>query len=132
MNLHAKRAKELAQLFFETVRKEGLAPTVRRAAGFARRRLRTKKGRFLPPEAVLAAQRAADTAGWPVVSICVPLYNTPLPFLREMVASVLGQTCPNWQLCLADASDAQHAQVGEYVQGLGEGRIRYVLSLIPI
>ncbi len=126
MNLHAKRAKELAQLFFETVRKEGLAPTVRRAAGFARRRLRTKKGRFLPPEAVLAAQRAADTAGWPVVSICVPLYNTPLPFLREMVASVLGQTCPNWQLCLADASDAQHAQVGEYVQGLGEGRIRYV------
>ena len=42
MNLHAKRAKELAQLFFETVRKEGLAPTVRRAAGFARRRLRTK------------------------------------------------------------------------------------------
>ncbi len=113
-------------MFFETVRKEGLAPTVRRAAGFARRRLRTKKGRFLPPEAVLAAQRAADTAGWPVVSICVPLYNTPLPFLREMVASVLGQTCPNWQLCLADASDAQHAQVGEYVQGLGEGRIRYV------
>ena len=126
MNLHAKRAKELAQLFFETVRKEGLAPTLRRAAGFARRRLRTKKGRFLPPEAVLAAQRAADTAGWPVVSICVPLYNTPLPFLREMVASVLAQTCPNWQLCLADASDAQHAQVGEYVQGLGEGRIRYV------
>ena len=60
------------------------------------------------------------------MSICVPLYNTPLPFLREMVASVLGQTCPNWQLCLADASDAQHAQVGEYVQGLGEGRIRYV------
>ena len=42
----------------------------------------------------------------------VPLYNTPLPFLKQMIESVTGQSYPNWQLVLADASDEAHAQVG--------------------
>ncbi len=46
-------------------------------------------------------------------SILVPLYNTPKKFLVEMIQSVLDQTYENWQLCLADGSDAEHAYVGE-------------------
>lgn len=46
-------------------------------------------------------------------SILVPLYNTPEKFLREMIESVQAQTYPNWELCLADGSDAQHAYVGK-------------------
>jgi GT2 family glycosyltransferase len=47
----------------------------------------------------------------PVISILVPLYNTPEKFLRDMVESVLYQTYKNWQLCLADGSDSEHAPV---------------------
>lgn len=46
------------------------------------------------------------------ISILVPLYNTPEKFLREMIQSVLDQTYRNWELCLADGSDATHNDVG--------------------
>lgn len=46
-------------------------------------------------------------------SILVPLYNTPKKFLTEMIQSVFNQTYENWQLCLADGSDDEHAYVGE-------------------
>ena len=47
------------------------------------------------------------------ISILVPLYNTPIDFLHEMIDSVVDQTYENWELCLADGSDAEHAKVGE-------------------
>lgn len=47
------------------------------------------------------------------ISILVPLYNTPMNFLNEMIDSVRNQTYQNWELCLADGSDAEHAEVGE-------------------
>lgn len=45
------------------------------------------------------------------VSILTPLYNTREDFLREMIASVLGQSYENWELCLADGSDMDHFYV---------------------
>ena len=60
-------------------------------------------------------------------SIVVPLYNTPLPFLKEMIESVQAQTYKNWELCLADGSDSSHVMVQqcvkEYMQS--DSRIRY-------
>lgn len=44
-------------------------------------------------------------------SILVPLYNTPEQFLRQAIDSVRAQTYGNWQLCLADGSDAEHGDV---------------------
>lgn len=46
-------------------------------------------------------------------SILVPLYNTPKEFLTAMADSVVNQTYGNWELCLADGSDEEHAYVGE-------------------
>lgn len=40
----------------------------------------------------------------PLVSIVVPAYNTPIPYLKQMVASVKAQTYSNWQLCIANGS----------------------------
>lgn len=60
-------------------------------------------------------------------SILVPLYNTPEQFLREMIQSVLNQSYENWELCMADGSDAEHRSVericGEYAEK--DGRIQY-------
>ncbi|WP_312102981.1 glycosyltransferase [Pygmaiobacter massiliensis] len=50
----------------------------------------------------LRKQASAAVQG-PTISILVPLYNTPLNYLQEMVDSVRNQTYPNWELCLADA-----------------------------
>lgn len=67
-------------------------------------------------------------------SILVPLYNTPVEFLKAMLDSVINQTYENWELCLADGSDSEHAYVGEvckeYIErdrayGKGESRILY-------
>lgn len=40
----------------------------------------------------------------PKISIVIPLYNTPLKYLKEMLKSITQQTYDNWQLCLADGS----------------------------
>ena len=45
----------------------------------------------------------------PVISILVPVYNTPEKWLAKAIASVGEQTYSNWELCLADdASTAPH------------------------
>ena len=63
------------------------------------------------------------------ISILVPLFNTPESFLREMIESVTVQTYENWELCLADGSDQEHAYVAEVVKEYekqdGRGRIVY-------
>ena len=58
-------------------------------------------------------------------SILVPLYNTPEKFLREMIDSVVAQTYENWELCLADGSDSEHAYVEQIVKSYEDPRIRY-------
>ena len=87
MNLKIKRMRELAGFFAQTVRTDGFGPTLKRSAAFLKRRFGSKKGRFLPKKETLAAQRALDygALGWPAVSICVPLYNTPQKYLRQLL-----------------------------------------------
>ncbi len=61
-----------------------------------------------PSEETRRQQESATFEKMPMVSILVPLYNTPEKFLRDMISSVLDQTYSNWQLCLADGSDNEH------------------------
>ncbi|MBP5661384.1 MAG: glycosyltransferase, partial [Lachnospiraceae bacterium] len=61
----------------------------------------------------------------PLYSILVPLYNTDKTMLKEMIDSVEWQTYSNWELCLADGSDAAHAYVGEAVAEYNDPRIKY-------
>src|SRR5690606_25838868 len=45
----------------------------------------------------------------PVISIVVPVYQTPERWLRRCLDSVLEQVYPHWELCVADdASPAPH------------------------
>ena len=48
-----------------------------------------------------------------IISILVPLYNTPKDFLVQMIESVTNQTYGGWELCLADGSDGEHVFVGQ-------------------
>lgn len=38
----------------------------------------------------------------PVISIVVPVFNTPEHYLREAIESVIDQVYPYWELCIAD------------------------------
>lgn len=55
-------------------------------------------------QTVLAKQRKTKFAYKPKISIVVPTYNTPLNFLIEMIESVINQSYPNWELCIADGN----------------------------
>ncbi len=84
-------------------------------------------GSFPSPEQA-AAQRAVQFERMVKISILVPLWNTPREYLKEMLDSVMGQTYSNWELCLADGSDDEHAYVGqicEEYQRQSDGRILY-------
>ena len=122
MNVRLKRAKELAGYAVQLTKDEGLGTMLARGAGFVKRRCFGKKARYLPTKKVLEAQRAelagqtADSCGLPTISILTPLYNTPEPYLREFLDSFVDQTAPNGQLCLADASDAEHDVVKRIVE----------------
>lgn len=52
----------------------------------------------------LKRQRKDHFVYEPLISIVIPLYNTPLNYFEELIRSIIGQTYTNWQLCLADGS----------------------------
>ena len=56
----------------------------------------------------------------PLVSIVIPLYCTPLPYLKELIDSVRKQTYRNWQLCLADGSPTRKS--GNICTGTTDGK----------
>ena len=47
----------------------------------------------------------------PKISILVPLWNNKREFQIQMLDCVMNQTYQNWELCLADGSDAEHAYI---------------------
>ena len=62
----------------------------------------------------LRKQRHTHFEQNPLISIVIPLYCTPTPYLKELIDSVRAQSYTNWQLCLADGSPDQ--KVEEYIQ----------------
>ena len=48
----------------------------------------------------------------PLISVIVPVYNTPPGFLRRCIESVIGQSYSRWELCIADDASTDTA-VGE-------------------
>lgn len=57
-----------------------------------------------PALAELAASEEANRArqGGPLISVVMPVYNTPAALLREALDSVLAQSYGHWELCIVD------------------------------
>ena len=92
------------------------------------RKARTQHGTASFPNAEEAARQGKETFSRAVkFSILVPLYNTPEKFLRQAIDSVRAQTYTNWELCMADGSDAEHAGVEKICKeyASADSRIRY-------
>jgi glycosyltransferase involved in cell wall biosynthesis len=64
-----------------------------------------------PPALTALRRRGAELAGGPLVSVLLPVYQTPERWLRRCIESVLAQAYPNWELCIADdASPSQRVR----------------------
>lgn len=52
----------------------------------------------------LEEQKSVHFLKEPLISIIVPIYNTPITFLRQMIDSVQQQSYAKWELCIGNAS----------------------------
>jgi GT2 family glycosyltransferase len=77
-----------------------------------------------PTAAELDRQRRHQFPRRPVISVVVPVFNPPPAFLDAMVKSVLAQTYPHWELCLADASTAPHVRPALEVFAQADRRVK--------
>ncbi|MBQ8647758.1 MAG: glycosyltransferase, partial [Oscillospiraceae bacterium] len=121
---------DLAKRGVDCVKEEGFEQLWREVefrVGLAMHKDRWQHRADQPTKRQLKRQKDNPLPGDLPVSVVVPLYNTPLKFLKEMIGSVTAQTYPNWQLVLVDASDEEHAEVGRTARriALGEERILY-------
>ena len=98
------------------LKKRGIRKTVRKTIlHIDRKRLEHLYVRRMAPTVTELAAQRQETFSRPVrFSVIVPLYNTPMNLLRETVDSVRKQSYENWELCLADGSDAAHNEVGNW------------------
>lgn len=59
------------------------------------------------PSAVEASLLYEQLAYKPLISVVTPTYNTDEIFLRACIDSVIAQSYPNWELCIADDASSQ-------------------------
>ena len=58
---------------------------------------------YVPDQETLEAQKKHKFDYRPLISIAVPAYQTPVEFLKQMIESLISQTYPEWELCIAKA-----------------------------
>lgn len=66
--------------------------------------------RKAPDKSELKSQQRAKFDYNPTFSVVIPLFNTPIPYLKEIIESILNQTYNKVQLCLADGSSNDSVQ----------------------
>ncbi len=121
-------------------RRNGLRRTIKRVREKLREKRRgdamdymTWRQSMQPTKEELEAESRNVFLHKPLISIVVPLFNTPEAYLRELVASVERQTYANWQLCLSDGSGSASPIAG-YLSELKkqDPRIAIVRSESPL
>ena len=82
------------------------------------------------PTPTVLEQFKKEAAGFsyqPVFSVVLPIYNTPMHYLKDAIDSVIAQTYPHWELCISDDCSPNGA-IRDYVETLAakDKRIKFV------
>lgn len=99
--------KENVKKGFEYIRKNGISRfwALAKAKAFpAGKSYREWYEEHCPTKEELMRQREVEFSVQPLISIVVPTYQTPIPFLKDMIDSVRKQSYEKWELCIADGS----------------------------
>jgi GT2 family glycosyltransferase len=84
----------------------------------------------LPNKTEQQKQRECVFPYMPVISIVIPVYNTPIPFLEDLLDTIQHQTYAKWELCLADASTGDAGkETTEHLKKCAkkDSRIRHII-----
>lgn len=81
--------------------------------------------KHMPSAKDLENQRKTVFQYRPLVSIVIPLYNTPIQYLKELLESIVSQTYSNWELCMADGSTDDKVETFIKAHYSNDKRIRY-------
>lgn len=73
----------------------------------------------------LIAQREKRFDYEPLVSIVVPVFNTPEEYFAAMLSSVLSQSYERWELVLVNAS-VENELLGKMLHGIDDPRVRVI------
>lgn len=63
----------------------------------------------------------------PLISIVIPTYNTPLPYLKKAVQSVRQQHYKNWELCICDDAST-HSAIKNWLSSIEGERVKVIFS----
>lgn len=99
--------KENVKKGFEYIRRNGVSRfwTLAKAKAFpAGKSYKEWYEEHCPTKEELMRQREVEFSVQPLISIVVPTYQTPIPFLKDMIDSVRKQSYEKWELCIADGS----------------------------
>ena len=99
--------KENVKKCFEYIRRNGVSRfwTLAKAKAFpAGKSYKEWYEEHCPTKEELMRQREVEFSVQPLISIVVPTYQTPIPFLKDMIDSVRKQSYEKWELCIADGS----------------------------
>ena len=99
--------KENVKKGFEYIRRNGISRflTLAKAKAFpAGKSYKEWYEEHCPTKEELMRQREVEFSVQPLISIVVPTYQTPIPFLKDMIDSVRKQSYEKWELCIADGS----------------------------
>lgn len=99
--------KENVKKGFEYIRRNGVSRfwTLAKAKAFpVGKSYKEWYEEHCPTKEELMRQREVEFSVQPLISIVVPTYQTPIPFLKDMIDSVRKQSYEKWELCIADGS----------------------------
>lgn len=116
---------------FQIIKSEGVRSFITRLYGSIKRRCAIKafyKNNIVISEDEKEKQKNRKFTKDILFSIIVPVYNTPVPFLKAMIESCLVQTYSEFELCIADASDSEHEEVRKTICKYKEQdkRVKYI------
>ena len=122
----------LANRFFQTVHTEGLSGAARRIrnrieTGYEYTQWREKYDKLTETDRA-EIRRQVDKLNYkPLISVVMPVFNTPEAWLRRAIDSVRAQLYPNWELCIADDASAEpHVRRVLHEYGAQDPRIKIV------
>lgn len=75
---------------------------------------------------VLLGGDVGTRPGAPKVSVVLPVYNTSLAHLTACIGSVIAQSYPHWELCIADDASTD-PRIPEYLSALAVGERRITM-----
>lgn len=102
----------------------GLRATIRKITGLPGYKVWWRLyGRLSPADRTAIGHHITRFERHPLLSVVMPVYDTPELFLRRAIASVSGQLYPHWELVVVDDASKDPA-VGQVLEALQDPRIK--------